>query len=163
MEKVIETSHAIAEAVRLAKPDVIPIYPVTPQTHIAERLADFVADGLLKAEMITVESEHSAMSAAVGASVAGARTFTATSSQGLLLMAEILPIASSLRLPIVMNVVNRAISAPINIHCDHSDSMFVRDSGWIQIFSEDPQEVYDHNLLALRLAESKKIMLPVRM
>ncbi|HDM43672.1 MAG TPA: pyruvate ferredoxin oxidoreductase, partial [Candidatus Woesearchaeota archaeon] len=108
MEKVIETSHAIAEAVRLAKPDVIPIYPVTPQTHIAERLADFVADGLLKAEMITVESEHSAISAAIGASAAGSRVFTATASQGLALMHEVLFIASGLRLPVVMAIANRA-------------------------------------------------------
>ncbi|MBW2979218.1 pyruvate ferredoxin oxidoreductase [Candidatus Woesearchaeota archaeon] len=160
MEKVIETSHAIAEAVRLAKPDVIPIYPVTPQTHIAERLADFVADGLLKAEMITVESEHSAISAAIGASAAGSRVFTATASQGLALMHEVLFIASGLRLPVVMAIANRALSAPINIWCDHSDSIAERDSGWIQLYCESAQEAYDSVLFAYRIAENRDVLLP---
>jgi len=152
-------AQAVAEAMRQINPDVVPAYPITPQTQIVETFAHFVADGKVETEMIRVESEHSAMSAAVGASAAGARVMTASSSQGVLLMLEILPIASGLRLPIVMNVVNRAISAPINIHCDHSDSMACRDLGWVQIYSEDNQEVYDNTILAMKLAE--KIELPV--
>ena len=152
-------AQAAAEAMRQINPDVVPAYPITPQTQIVETFAHFVADGKVETEMIRVESEHSAMSAAVGASAAGARVMTASSSQGILLMLEILPIASGLRLPIVMNVVNRAISAPINIHCDHSDSMACRDLGWVQIYSEDNQEVYDNTILAMKLAE--KIELPV--
>jgi len=150
---------AAAYAMKQINPDVAPVYPITPQTQIMEDFSEYRANDLVDTEIIRVESEHSAMSAAVGSAAAGARTMTATSSQGILLMAEILPIASSLRLPIVMNVVNRAISAPINIHGDHSDSMFVRDSGWIQIFSENAQEVYDHTLLAVKLAE--KVNIPV--
>ena len=152
-------AQAAAEAMRQINPDVVPAYPITPQTQIVESFAHFVADGKVETEMIRVESEHSAMSAAVGASAAGARVMTASSSQGILLMLEILPIASGLRLPIVMNVVNRAISAPINIHCDHSDSMACRDLGWVQIYSEDNQEVYDNTILAQKLAE--KTELPV--
>jgi len=150
---------AAAYAMKQINPDVVPVYPITPQTQIMEDFAEYKANALVDSEIIRVESEHSAMSAAVGSASAGARTMTASSSQGILLMAEILPIASSLRLPIVMNVVNRAISAPINIHGDHSDSMFVRDSGWIQIYSENAQEVYDHTLLAVKLAE--KVNIPV--
>ncbi|MEK6569930.1 MAG: pyruvate ferredoxin oxidoreductase, partial [Bacteroidota bacterium] len=123
--------------------------------------ADFVANGKVSTEFVLVESEHSAMSASIGASAAGARAMTATSSQGLALMWEVVQIASSLRLPIVMPVVNRAISGPINIHCDHSDTMGCRDSGWIQIFSENAQEAYDHTLIALRVAEHPNILLPV--
>jgi len=160
MKKVIETSHAIAEAVKLVKPDVIPIYPVTPQTHIAEKLAEFVADGLLKAKMITVESEHSAISAAIGASATESRVFTATASQGLALMHEILFIASGLRLPIVMAIANRALSAPINIWCDHSDSLAQRDTGWMQFYCESAQEAYDTILFAYKIAENKKVLLP---
>lgn len=152
-------AQAASEAMRQINPDVVPAYPITPQTQIVETFAHFVADGKVETEMIRVESEHSAMSAAVGASAAGARVMTASSSQGILLMLEILPIASGLRLPIVMNVVNRAISGPINIHCDHSDSMACRDLGWVQIYSEDNQEVYDNTLIAMKLAE--KIELPV--
>jgi len=149
---------AAAEALRQINPDVMPVYPITPQTPIIETFAKFVADGEADTEMIEVESEHSAMSAAVGASAAGVRAATASSSQGILLMAEILPIASGMRLPILMLVSARAISAPINIHGDHQDVMFVRDAGWIQIFSENAQEAYDNTLIALKLAE--KVRLP---
>jgi pyruvate ferredoxin oxidoreductase alpha subunit len=152
---------AVAEAMRQINPDVVAAYPITPQTEIVENFAQFVADGKVSTEFIRVESEHSALSAAVGASAAGARTMTATSSQGLALMHEILFAASGLRAPIIMPVVNRALSAPINIHCDHSDTMAERDSGWIQIYCEDAQEVYDNTLIALRLAEDKEILLPV--
>ena len=151
---------AVAEAMRQINPDVVAAYPITPQTEIVENFAQFVADGKVSTEFIRVESEHSALSAAVGASAAGARTMTATSSQGLALMHEILFAASGLRVPIIMPVVNRALSAPINIHCDHSDSMAERDSGWIQIYCEDAQEVYDNTLIALKLAENKEILLP---
>ena len=144
---------AAAEALKQINPDVMPVYPITPQTPIIETFAKMVADGEADTEMIQVESEHSAMSAAVGASAAGARAMTASSSQGIMLMAEILPIASGMRLPILMLVSARAISAPINIHGDHQDVMFVRDSGWIQIFSENSQEVYDNTLIAFKLAE----------
>ncbi len=149
---------AAAEALKQINPDVMPVYPITPQTPIIEVYAKMVADGEADTEMIKVESEHSAMSATVGASAAGVRAMTASSSQGILLMAEILPIASGMRLPILMLVSARAISAPINIHCDHQDMMFVRDSGWIQIFSENAQEVYDNTFIALKLAE--KVRLP---
>jgi len=154
-------AYAAAEAMRQINPDVVAAYPITPQTPIVERFAQFVADGIVDTEMIRVESEHSAMSACVGASAAGARVMTATSSAGLALMWEVLGVASGLRLPIVMNIANRALSAPINIHCDHSDSMGARDLSWIQIYSENAQEVYEHNLLAIRLAEHKDVLLPV--
>lgn len=148
---------AAAEALRQISPDVMPVYPITPQTPIIETFAKIVADGEVDTEIIGVESEHSAMSAAVGASAAGARVVTASSSQGIMLMAEILPIASGMRLPVLMLVSARAISAPINIHSDHQDVMFVRDAGWIQIFSENAQEVYDNTLVALKLAESVRL------
>ncbi|MGC9310351.1 MAG: pyruvate ferredoxin oxidoreductase [Candidatus Aenigmatarchaeota archaeon] len=151
--------HAVAEAIRQINPDVMAVYPITPQTPIIEKFAKFIADGKVDTEMIRVESEHSAMSACVGSSAAGARTFTASSSQGLALMFEILPIASSLRLPIVMAAVARALSGPINIHCDHSDVMACREQGWIQIFSENAQEAYENTILSLMLAE--KARLPV--
>jgi len=149
---------AAAEALKQINPDVMPVYPITPQTPIIETFAKFVADGEADTEMIEVESEHSAMSADVGADAAGARAATASSSQGIMLMAEILPIASGMRLPILMLVSARAISAPINIHGDHQDVMFVRDAGWIQIFSENAQEVHDNTFIALKLAE--KVRLP---
>ena len=149
---------AAAEALKQINPDVMPVYPITPQTPIIETFAKMVADGEADTEMIEVESEHSAMSACVGSEAAGARTITASSSQGIMLMAEILPIASGMRLPILMMVSARAISAPINIHGDHQDVMFVRDAGWIQIFSENAQEVYDNTFIALKLAE--KVRLP---
>ena len=153
-------AYAVAEAMRQIEPDVVAAYPITPQTPIVERFATFVANGLVKTELVRVESEHSAMSACVGASAAGARAMTATSSAGLALMWEILGVASGLRLPIVMPVVNRALSAPINIHCDHSDSMGASTLGWIQFYCESAQEAYESLLIALKLAEDKEIMLP---
>jgi pyruvate ferredoxin oxidoreductase alpha subunit len=151
--------YAAAYALRQIEPDVMPIYPITPQTPIIETYAKFVADGEVETEMIEVESEHSAMSAAIGACAAGARVVTATSSQGLAYMHEMLYIASGMRLPILMLVAARALSAPINIHGDHSDVMSARDAGWIQIFCENPQEVYDKTIIGMKLAE--KIKLPV--
>ncbi len=153
-------NEAMAEAMRQINPDVVAAYPITPATEVAMIFSQFVADGKVNTEMVTVESEHSAMSATLGAAAAGARSMTATSSQGLMLMAEILPIASALRLPIVMPEVNRAISGPINIHCDHSDTMFCRDAGWIQIFSENSQEAYDNVLQAIKISEHKDVLLP---
>ena len=153
-------NEAMAEAMRQINPDVVAAYPITPATEIAQIFSSFVADGIVNTEMVTVESEHSAMSACVGSAAAGARDMTATAAQGLMLMAEILPIAEALRLPIVMPEVNRTISGPINIHCDHSDTMFCRDSGWIQIFSENTQEAYDNVLQAVRVAEHAKVRLP---
>ncbi len=161
-EKVALTGNdAAATAFKQVNPDVAAVYPITPQTELMQLFAGFVADGLVDTELVAVESEHSAMSAAVGASAAGARVFTATSSQGLALMWEIVYIAASLRLPIVMATVNRALSGPINIHCDHSDSMGARDSGWIQIFSENAQEVYDNIFQAFRIAEDHNVLVPV--
>lgn len=154
-------NEAVAHAMRQINPDVVAAYPITPQTEIVMAFSQFVADGLVDTETIPVESEHSAMSACIGAAASGARTMTATCSQGLALMWEIVYIASSLRLPIVMPVVNRALSAPINIHCDHSDSMGARDSGWIQIYCESGQEAYESTLLAVRIAEDENILLPV--
>ncbi|HNU95315.1 MAG TPA: pyruvate ferredoxin oxidoreductase [Bacillota bacterium] len=142
-------------------PDVVAAYPITPQTEIVQIFSSFVANGKVDTEFVTVESEHSAMSATVGAASAGARAMTATSANGLALMWEIVYIAASMRLPIVMPVVNRALSGPINIHCDHSDTMGARDSGWIQIFSENAQEAYDNLLQAVRIAENKNVLLPV--
>lgn len=144
---------AAAEALRQMQPDVMAVYPITPQTPIIETFAKMQADGKVQTEIIQVESEHSAMSAAVGASAAGARSITATSSQGLALMHEILYIASGFRLPITMYVSARALSAPLNIHGEHGDVMAVRDSGWVQIFSQDAQQVYDNGIIALKLAE----------
>jgi pyruvate ferredoxin oxidoreductase alpha subunit len=157
----IEVSLAIAEAVKLAEAEVVAAYPITPQTHIVEHLSDLVANGELSAEYVPVESEQSALSACLGSSAAGARTFTATSSQGLMLMAEMVFIAPVLRLPIVMAVANRAISAPINIWNDHSDIMSIRDCGWIQFFAENGQEATDMTIISFRLAEDKNVMLPV--
>ncbi len=153
--------QAAAYAMRQIEPDVVAAYPITPQTEIVMGFSQYVADGEVKTEMIPVESEHSAMSACIGAAAAGARTMTATSSQGLALMWEILYIAASTRLPIVMPVVNRALSGPINIHCDHSDTMGARDSGWIQIYCENSQEVYESVILAVRIAEHPDILLPI--
>lgn len=159
--KALTGNEAVAEAMRQINPDVVAAYPITPQTELMHKFTEFVADGLVSTEMVLVESEHSALSATVGASAAGARAMTATSSQGLALMWEILYIASGLRLPIVMPVINRALSAPINIHGDHSDTMGARDSGWIQIFSENAQEAYDNTIIAVRIAEHPDILLPV--
>jgi pyruvate ferredoxin oxidoreductase alpha subunit len=155
--KPLTGAWAAAEAMRQLNPDVVVAYPITPQTPIVERYAEFVADGLVQTQMIPVESEHSALSAVVGASAAGVRAMTATSSVGLALMWEVVNAASGLGLPIVMNVVNRALSAPINIHCDHSDSMGCRDAGWIQLYSENGQEAYDNTILATRLAETVNV------
>ncbi len=157
----MEVSVAIGEMVRLANADVVASYPITPQTHIVEHLAELVANGELDAEYIPIESEHSAMSACLGASAAGARTFTATAGQGLELMHEVLYIASSMRLPVVMAVVNRALSAPLSVWGDHSDAMACRDTGWIQIFTENGQDVIDNILCAFRIAEDQKVLLPV--
>ncbi|RZN62143.1 pyruvate synthase subunit PorA [Methanonatronarchaeum sp. AMET6-2] len=158
--RVLEGSHAVAHAVRCCQPDVVSAYPITPQTHIVEKISQFVADGDLKSEYMRVESEFSAMSASVGASATGARTFTATASQGLMLMSEVLYNASGLRLPIVMSVANRAMGAPINIWNDHSDSMGVRDSGWIQLYAEDNQEALDMTIQAYRIAEDEDVRIP---
>jgi len=157
----LEVSLAVSEAVKLADADVIAAYPITPQTHIVEHLADLVADGELRAAYIPVESEHSAMSACLGSSAVGARTFTATAGQGLELMHEVLYVASSMRLPIVMTVANRALSAPISIWGDHADVMAVRDTGWIQIFVENGQEVVDNIICAFRIGEDRRVLLPV--
>jgi len=152
--------EAAAEAMKQIRPGVVPVYPITPQTPIIEKFIDYVSKKEVDSEVINCESEHSVMSASIGAAAAGVRSMTATSSQGLALMYEMLGIASGMRLPIVMNVSSRALSAPINIHCDHSDVMGVRDAGWIQIYSESAQEVYDHNFLALKLAENEEVFLP---
>ncbi len=157
----LEVSLACSEAAKLANVDVIAAYPITPQTHIVEHLSELVADGHLDAEFVPVESEHTAMSACVGSSAAGARTFTSTASQGLALMHEILFIASALRLPIVMAVANRALSGPISIWNDHSDIMAERDIGWIQYFAENGQEVLDLTIIAFKIAEDKRVILPV--
>ena len=150
-------NEAMAEAMRQIDPDVVAAYPITPATEIVQIFAGYVADGVVKTEFVPVESEHSAMSACIGASAAGGRAMTGTSSQGLALMAEMLHIASGLRLPIVLADVNRALSSPINIHCDHSDTMMIKDAGWIQIFSENAQEGYDNMIQAVRIAEKAKL------
>lgn len=161
-EKEVLTGHqTVANAMRQIEPDVVAAYPITPQSEIMQYYAQYLADGEVDSEVVTVESEHSAMSACVGSSVAGARTMTATASQGLALMMEIVYIAASMRAPIVMSVCNRALSGPINIHCDHSDSMAARDSGVVQIYGENAQEAYDYTLMAQRLAENEDVMLPV--
>ncbi len=157
----LEVSLACSEAVKLANADVVAAYPITPQTHIVEHLSELVADGHLDAEFIPVESEHSAMSACIGSAAAGARTFTATSSQGLALMHEVLFIAAGLRLPMVMAVANRALSAPISIWNDHSDVMAERDTGWIQYFCENGQEVMDLTIAGFKITEDPRVMLPV--
>jgi len=157
----ITGNEAVAYAIKQINPDVMAAYPITPQTDIVEKYSEYVADGLVNTEFITVESEHSAMSACVGAAAAGGRVMTATSANGLALMFEILYIAASNRLPIVMPVVNRALSAPVNIHCDHSDSMAARDSGWIQIYSENVQEAYDDIIQAVKIAEHIEVRLLV--
>lgn len=159
--ELLTGAEAVAHAMRQIGPDVVPVYPITPQTPIVETFAAFVADGRVETEMLDVESEHSAMSAAVGAALAGVRTMTATSSQGLAYMLEVVYIAAALRAPVVMAVGNRALSGPINIHCDHSDSMLARDSGAIQLFVENAQEAYDFMVMAPRIAERGDVLLPV--
>lgn len=159
--KVMLASRAIAEAARMCEPQVIAGYPITPQTLVIEELAKFFADGKMKCEFVDVESEHSAISACIGAQATGVRTFTATSSQGLALMHEMLFITSGMRLPIVMVVANRALSAPINIWGDHSDAFAQRDSGWIQLYCENAQEAHDTVVQAYKIAENEKVMLPI--
>lgn len=163
MAKVVAVTgnEAVANALRQVNPDVCGIYPITPQTDMMQRYASFISNGKVATEPILVESEHSSMSACIGASAAGGRVVTATSSQGLALMWEMLHIASGDRLPIIMPVVNRALSAPLNIHGDHSDAMGARDTGWIQIWSENGQEAYDNTIQAFRIGEHMDIRLPV--
>lgn len=154
-------NEAAATAMRQINPDVVAAYPITPSTEIPQYFSAFVANGSVDSDFVAVESEHSAMSACIGAEAAGARAMTATSANGLSLMWEMIYIASSLRLPIVLSLVNRAVSGPLNIHNDHSDAMGVRDSGWIMLFSENNQEAYDNTLMAHRIAEHKDVMLPL--
>ena len=162
MRKDIMTANrAVAEAVKLAKPQVVPVYPITPQTTISEYLAQLVADGDLDAEYIRVESEHSAMSATLGASQAGVRAFTATSSQGLLYMHEVVYAAAGMRAPIVMADANRAISSPLNIWNDQQDSIVERDAGWIQIYVESAQEAFDSIIMGYKIAENENVLLPL--
>ncbi len=161
VKKVIEASTAVAIAAKLCRPACIPMYPITPQTHIVERLADFINDGDLECEMIHVESEHSAISAAIGVSAAGERVFTATASQGLALMHEVLHVVSGMRMPVVMAVANRALSAPISIWNDHQDSISARDTGWIQLYVESSQEALDTTIMAFKIAEDHNILLPI--
>ena len=161
MKEFVEGSMAIAKAVQLCKPGVISAYPITPQTHIVEELATMVADGHLNSQFVNVESEHSAASVVLGSSATGVRTFTATSSQGLLYMAEVVFNIAGMRLPVIMACANRAISAPINIWNDHQDSMTVRDAGWIQLYAETNQEAADMILQAYRIGEDHDVMLPV--
>ena len=160
-KKVMTATEAISEAVKLAKPKVIPVYPITPMTTVVEHIADYVANGELDTEYIRVESEHSAMSAAIGASSTGVRTFTATSSQGLMYMHEVLFAAAGMRAPIVLADANRAISAPLCIWNDQQDSIAQRDSGWIQLYAEDGQEALDMVLAGFKVAENENVLLPV--
>ncbi len=154
-------NEAAATAMKQINPDVVAAFPITPSTEIPQYFSTFVSNGTVDTNFVAVESEHSAMSACIGAEAAGARAMTATSANGLSLMWEMIYIASSLRLPIVMSLVNRAVSGPLNIHCDHSDAMGVRDSGWIMLFSENNQEAYDNLLMAHRIAEHKDVLLPL--
>lgn len=154
-------NEAAAIAMKQINPDVVAAFPITPSTEIPQYFSSFVSNGAVDTEFVAVESEHSAMSACIGAEAAGSRAMTATSANGLSLMWEMIYIASSLRLPIVMSLVNRAVSGPLNIHNDHSDAMGVRDSGWIMLFSENNQEAYDNLLMAHRIAEHKDVLLPL--
>ncbi|MDD5561906.1 MAG: pyruvate ferredoxin oxidoreductase [Candidatus Omnitrophica bacterium] len=161
MKEFIEGSHAIAEVIKSCRPGVISAYPITPQTHIVEDLAQMVADGDLKSQFVNVESEHSAASVVLGGSATGVRVYTATSSQGLFYMQEVVFNIAGMRLPVIMTCANRAISAPINIWNDQQDSISLRDSGWFQLYAENNQEAVDFHLIAYRLAEDKRVMLPV--
>ncbi len=154
-------ARAVAEAMRQINPDVVAAYPITPQTAIVEHFSQFVADGEVDTEFVAVESEHAAMSACIGASAAGGRAQTATAGAGLAFMWEVLWVAAGTRLPIVMHVVNRSLSAPLNIHCDHTDSMGARDAGWVHLFGENAQEAYDNAIQAVRIAEHADVMVPV--
>jgi len=159
--EVWDGNHAAAQALRQAQVDVVSAYPITPSTAIVEGYAKFKSDNLVEGEFVMVESEHAAMSGCIGAAAAGGRVATATASQGLALMAETLYQASGMRLPIVLNIVNRALAAPLNVNCDHSDMYMVRDSGWIQLDAFSPQEAYDLNLIAFKVGEDHDIRLPV--
>jgi len=154
-------NEAVATAMKQINPDVVAAFPITPSTEIPQYFSTFVSNGQVDTEFVAVESEHSAMSACIGAEAAGARAMTATSANGLSLMWEMIYIASSLRLPIVLSLVNRAVSGPLNIHNDHSDAMGVRDAGWIMLFSENNQEAYDNTIMAHRIAENKNVQLPL--
>jgi pyruvate ferredoxin oxidoreductase alpha subunit len=161
MNLALSGNAAIAYAMYQINPPVVAVYPITPQTVAMERFADYVADGDVDTELIMADSEHSAMSCCIGSSLAGTRVMTSTASAGLALMWEVLYVAASNRCPIVMNVMNRALSAPINIHCDHSDAMGARDSSWIQLHAENVQEAYDNIIQAIRIAEHENVRLPV--
>ncbi|HUV93267.1 MAG TPA: pyruvate ferredoxin oxidoreductase [Anaerolineae bacterium] len=157
----LDGANAVSQAMRQINPDVVAAYPITPQTAVVQHFSQYVADGIVDTEFVAVESEHAAMSACVGAAAAGARVMTATAANGLALMWEMLYIASGVRLPIVLSVVNRALSSPLNIHCDHSDSMGARDAGWIQLYAETGQEAYDNTIQAVRIAEHPELLTPV--
>jgi pyruvate ferredoxin oxidoreductase alpha subunit len=157
----LDGANAVSQAMRQIGPDVVAAYPITPQTAVVQNFSQYVADGIVKTEFVPVESEHAALSACVGSSAAGARVMTATAANGLALMWEMLYITAGMRLPIVMTVVNRALSSPLNIHCDHSDAMGARDSGWIQMFAESGQEAYDNTIQAIRIAEHSDLLTPV--
>ncbi len=161
MRKMIEGSRAVAEAVALCRPGVISAYPITPQTHIVEELSQICADGDLDAEYVRVESEHSAASVCLGAVAAGSRSYSATTSQGMMLMVEVLFNIAGMRLPLVITGVNRAISAPLNIWNDQQDTMTIRDSGWLQLYAEDNQECLDMHLQAYKISEDDRVLLPV--
>src|SRR5512139_2386668 len=160
MMEITEGSHAVADAVRLCRPQVIAAYPITPQTHIVEALAEMVADCKLDAEYITVENELSALSACVGASATGSRTYSATTSQGLMLMAEVVFNAAGMRLPIIMSIANRAMGAPLSIWNDMQDSISLRDAGWLQFYAENNQEATDLHFIAYKVAEDTAVQLP---
>ncbi|MBN1333939.1 MAG: pyruvate ferredoxin oxidoreductase [Synergistales bacterium] len=160
-KEITSGNWAFAEAMRQIDPDVVAAYPITPSTDIIMKFAEFVADGKVETNFVTVESEHSAITACVTASAAGARVMTASSANGVALMHEIFPIAGCFRTPIVFGLVNRSVGAPINIHCDHSDSMAQRDYGWIHLYCEDAQEAYDSAIMAVRLSENDDILTPV--
>lgn len=158
---LLSGNEAVATALRQINPDVFPAFPITPSTEIPQYFSNYVSNGLVDTEFITVESEHSSMSAAMGASAAGARALTATSSAGLAFMWEVLGVAASSRLPVALAAVCRALTGPLNINCDHSDTMGARDSGWIQLYAEDNQEAYDNMVMAFNIAEHKDVMLPI--
>jgi len=163
MSKIVAITGAgaMSECMRQINPDVVPAFPITPSTQVIEDFSQFVADGKVDTEIITVESEHSAMSACLGAAIAGGRVMTATSSAGMALMWEMLYIAASMRQPIILSLINRALSAPINIHADHSDAMGARDAGWIQLYAENNQEAYDNLIMAPKIAENMDVRLPI--
>jgi len=157
----LDGANAVSQAMRQINPNVVAAYPITPQTAVVQNFSEYVADGIVDTEFVPVESEHAAMSACIGASAAGARVMTATAANGLALMWEMLYIAAGMRLPIVLTVVNRALSSPLNIHCDHSDSMGARDAGWLHFYAETGQEAYDNTIKAIKIAEHADVLLPV--